>query len=92
MTNPNKPQSAPLVFAPYVFQDENSDPEKMHRQSAQSITDAITQIGTNKTTDKKISAACKKHGVDESRVRTIAGFNKNGVNEYKVQRSVWIKE
>jgi hypothetical protein len=57
-----------------------------HKQSAQTVEDTITEIGVNKTTDKKISDACKRNNVDEDRIRVIAGFDKDGMNEYKIVR------
>lgn len=57
------------------------------KREAQAVENTIKEIGDNKTTDKKIVAACKRHGSDEARVRKIAGFDKDGINEYKITRT-----
>lgn len=59
---------------------------RTHKQSAQAVEDTIKEIGVNKTTDQKIAAACKRNGVDERRVRIVAGFDVGGINEYMIVR------
>lgn len=59
---------------------------RTHKQSSQAVEDAITEIGPNRTTDKKIEAACIRNNVDEVRIRVIGGWDKGGMNECKIIR------
>jgi len=77
-----------LVFKPYVFisKEDEIDIDAIRRESSEAVEKTIIEIGANKTTDLKISNACKRNKVDESRVRIIAGLDKGGMNEYQIVR------
>jgi hypothetical protein len=82
----SKTKGSPLVFEAYIPPGERPEVTTKHRQLAQAVENAITQIGEKKTTDAKIENACNSNNVDENRVRIIAGLDKGGMNEYKIVR------
>lgn len=84
MTKPT--ENSVLVFKPYVMPSEEVEPKAMQRHSIKAVEDTINDIGPNKTTDQKITDACNRNNVDEFRVRKVAGFDKDGINEYKIVR------
>jgi hypothetical protein len=61
---------------------------RTHKQQAAAVESAILEIGDNKTTDKKIAAACKKHGVDVNKVIIIGGYHEGGTRQAQIKESI----
>jgi hypothetical protein len=59
---------------------------RTHKQQAAAVESAITEIGDNKTTYKKIANACKRYEVSERTIVIIGGFHKGGTRQAQIAK------